>query len=349
MQRCVSANGSILRWLTTANVARDLDRLRAAVGDPKLNFYGASYGGLIGETYTTLFPGRTGAMVIDSPTDGEAWIKQPLEGVREQEASFERSLDRFIHWCSVRFAGCALGADDPSGDFDALVERLNETPAPVSEGDPVSGDDVLVAAEESLYTRFAWSPLAAALASVAAGDGDGIRALAGDGAGSVGSAYPAYMMNEGRYPRRFEPFLRANEHAYGLSPHFWWVRGYEWAGVSLYPLSPRGVYRGPFTHAPGARSVLVIGGTHDPAAPYIWARRYDRRPRQRPAPDLRERRPRGRHRPQPLHHRKRPRLPRGRVLPPAGARCKQDVPDAAAALRVTRDDARREEWKAMVR
>ena len=109
VQRCVGANGSILRWLTTANVARDLDRLRAAVGDAKLNFYGASYGGLIGETYTTLFPGRTGAIVIDSPTDGEAWIKQPLEGVREQEASFERSLDRFIHWCSVRFTGCPLG------------------------------------------------------------------------------------------------------------------------------------------------------------------------------------------------------------------------------------------------
>ena len=213
----------------------------------------------------------------------------------------------------------------------------------------MSGDDVLMAAEESLYTRFAWSPLAAALAGVAAGDGDGIRALAGDGAGSVGSAYPAYMMNEGRYPRRFEPFLRANEHAYGLSPHFWWVRGYEWAGVSLYPLSPRGVYRGPFTHAPGARSVLVIGGTHDPAAPYIWARRY--------AADLGNAR---------LltyesdgHGAVTDLNPciignvlaylEDEVLPPAGARCKQDVPDAAAALRVTRDDARREEWKAMVR
>ena len=135
------------------------------------------------------------------------------------------------------------------------------------------GDDVLVAVEEALYSRFGWEPLAAALAEAAAGDGAACASWPGGDAGELASAYPAYMMNEGRYPRRFEPFLRANEHAFALSPHFWWVRGYEWAGVSLYPLRPRGVYRGPFSHSPGARPALVIGGTHDPAAPYIWAKR----------------------------------------------------------------------------
>ena len=66
LRRCDAASGGILPYLTTANVARDFDLLRAAVGDAKFNFFGISYGGVIGETYTSLFPGRTGAMVLDS-------------------------------------------------------------------------------------------------------------------------------------------------------------------------------------------------------------------------------------------------------------------------------------------
>ena len=114
LRRCLAANRALLPYLTTANVARDLDRLRAAVGDARLNYLGVSYGGLIGETYTTLFPGRTGAIVLDSPVDGEAWIGQPLEGAREQSASFERSLDRFLHWCTLQFPGCTLDAGRPA-------------------------------------------------------------------------------------------------------------------------------------------------------------------------------------------------------------------------------------------
>ncbi|HEY1273313.1 MAG TPA: alpha/beta hydrolase [Thermoleophilaceae bacterium] len=349
VRSCLAANGEFLPWLTTANVARDLDRLRIGVGDAKLNYLGLSYGGLIGETYTTLFPRRTGAIVIDSPSDGEAWIKHPLEGVREQEASFELSLDRFERWCALDYPGCPLGADDPETDLDALVERLNAAPIPDGAGGTVHGDDVLLAAEESLYSRFAWSPLAGALASAAGGDGSGVRALAGESAGALASAYPAYMMNEGRYPRRLAPFLDANEHAYALSPHFWWARGYEWAGVTRYPLAPRGAFYGPFRHSPKARTALVIGGTHDPAAPYLWARRY--------VADLGNARlltyeSDGHGAITDLN----PCIV-GAVLayleteslPAEGASCTQAVQPAAAALRAPGDDARREAWKRMTR
>jgi pimeloyl-ACP methyl ester carboxylesterase len=343
VRRCVGANRDILPHLTTANVARDLDRLRAAVGDDRLNFLGLSYGGMIGETYTTLFPGRTGAIVLDSPVDGEVWSRRPLEASREQEASFERSLGRFARWCSLHHPGCPLGADDPIDDLDALVERLNETPA---SGD-VHGDAALEAIEETLYSRFGWEPLADALAAAAAGDGSVLAQLGAGGAGNLASAYPAYMMNETRFPRRFEPFLRANEHAYALSHHFWWIRGYEWAGVSLYPLRPRGVYRGPFSHSPKAPAVLVIGGTHDPAAPYIWSKRLTadlgnarlltyRGDGHGAITDL-----------NPCIVGNVLAYLEGNVLPPAGASCAQQAPGAAQRLRG--DDAQREAWKRLTR
>ncbi len=79
LRGCEAASGGILPYLTTANVARDLDRLRAAVGDEKLNYVGISYGTLIGATYTTLFPGRAGAFVLDSPVDGDVWLNRPFE------------------------------------------------------------------------------------------------------------------------------------------------------------------------------------------------------------------------------------------------------------------------------
>ena len=182
IRRCEAANGRLLPHLNTANVARDLDRLRAAVGDKKLNYVGLSYGTLIGATYTTLFPGRTGALVLDSPVDADVWLNRPFEALREQNASFERSLDRFLHWCSRRPAVCALDPEDPQDTFDALVAELNDAPLPAPSdpgGSPVSGDEVLLVAEQSMYSKFFWAPLARALALAQGGDGSGIRALSG--------------------------------------------------------------------------------------------------------------------------------------------------------------------------
>ena len=279
LRRCHAASGGILPYLTTANVARDLDRLRAAVGDAKLNYVGISYGALIGETYTTLFPGRTGAFVIDSPVDGEAWLAHPFEAIDEQLVSFEGSLDRFLGWCGRHANICRLDPEDPEDDFDALVARLNATPAPVLSDPaqpPVNGDELLEAFLDGLYTRFMWSPLAAAVAQAQQGDGSAVRELTratGDESDGTGVFF-AYMANEGRYRGGVDRFLRQKEHTYALSDHFWWARGAEWVGLTQWPFRARGVHRGPFRHAPGAQTVLVIGGTHDPATPYKWAKRY---------------------------------------------------------------------------
>jgi len=278
IRRCEAANGRLLPHLNTANVARDLDRLRAAVGDQRLNYVGISYGTLIGATYTTLFPGRTGALVLDSPADADVWLNRPFEALREQNVSFERSLDRFLHWCSRRPAVCALDPEDPQDTFDALVAELNDAPLPApsdSGGPPVSGDEVLLAAEESMYSKFFWAPFARALAQAQGGDGSGIRALSAVGEeGEATGAGFAIRASEVRYPRDVGRYLAEMRHNDRISEHFFFPGGYSGIARAMWPYAPRGAYHGPFRHPAGAPTPLVIGGTHDPATPYAWAKRF---------------------------------------------------------------------------
>ncbi len=80
---CRKLNREILAHLGSANVARDLDLLRAALGDAQLNYIGFSYGSVIGATYASLFPGRTRAMVLDSPIDVQGYYDHPIKQWRE--------------------------------------------------------------------------------------------------------------------------------------------------------------------------------------------------------------------------------------------------------------------------
>jgi len=75
-------------------VARDLDLLRAVVGDRRLTSFGGSYGTLIGETYATLFPGRVRALGLDAPLDGDVWLNHPIQARSEQIASSTTSWPR---------------------------------------------------------------------------------------------------------------------------------------------------------------------------------------------------------------------------------------------------------------
>ena len=82
------------------------------------------------------------------------------------------------------------------------------------------------------------------------------------------------MANEGRYRDGVDRFMREQKHDYALADHFFLIRNSAWVGLTLWPYEPRGVYRGPFRHAAGAQTALVIAGTHDPATPFKGAQRY---------------------------------------------------------------------------
>ena len=96
LRRCMQLNGDLMEHMSSADVARDLDQPRAAVGDERLNLIGHSYGTFVGATYAGMFPAHTGRMVLDSPMDAETWVHRPFAALRDQTAGLEDSLQRFF-------------------------------------------------------------------------------------------------------------------------------------------------------------------------------------------------------------------------------------------------------------
>ena len=79
VERCVAANPEILAHVSTANVARDIDVLRRALGERKIAYFGQSYGTFLGATYARLYPRHAGAMVLDGPVHPDQFLNHPLD------------------------------------------------------------------------------------------------------------------------------------------------------------------------------------------------------------------------------------------------------------------------------
>jgi pimeloyl-ACP methyl ester carboxylesterase len=263
--------------MSTANVARDLDLLRAAVGDEQLNYLGFSYGTVIGATYATMFPGRARAMILDSPLDVEGYYDRPLENRHVQASGFENALDRFFMFCLAAGPSCGFGGSDPESAFDDLVATLDL--APLSSPDPallppLNGDLVLAGALNTMYDVSFWPMFAAALAAADAGDpGPMYDYLGFNQQGFGNDATAAVWSVDQRFGRRVDAHLADGEHTYGVFDHFWWLGGYDSLTYALWPVEDRSAFRGPVENPAGANPILVIGITYDPATPFIGAER----------------------------------------------------------------------------
>jgi pimeloyl-ACP methyl ester carboxylesterase len=281
-RRCVKLNPGILPYVTTANVARDLDLLRAAVGDRKLNYIGYSYGTYLGATYARFFPHRFRALVLDAAIDPDQYANRPSAYLLTQNAGFERALGRFFQACATHQDVCGFGGDDPWTAYDELVERLDASPLPATGDDPrpVDGDDLRAVTLQLLYAKQAWSFLALVLQEAEAGDGTLIReeinALYGlehDGSFLPGiDRYFTLSAADQRFKNDIGFYLRGGSDSWATFDHFWWNAGYSEMPWALYPVKPRGAYHGPFKVPRSAATTLVVGTTYDPATVYRGAR-----------------------------------------------------------------------------
>ena len=120
---CAERGGPILDHMSTANVARDLDLLRRAVGDAKLTYAGYSYGSYLGTTYANLFPGKVRALVVDGVLDPVAWATGRGDQARTLPFSTRlrsakgayQTLQEFLRLCDVGGPNCAFSQGNPSG------------------------------------------------------------------------------------------------------------------------------------------------------------------------------------------------------------------------------------------
>jgi pimeloyl-ACP methyl ester carboxylesterase len=275
---CVQENLDVSRLVSTANVARDMDLVRAALGEEQLSYLGLSYGSFLGATYAALFPQSYRALVLDGALDADQYINRPSEGLREQSAAFEVALARFFQACEDDPDACSgFGGADPRQTFDELVSATNAFPVNVpGTGRVLDGDDILMGAVSALYNKASWSVLAESLAALENGDPRPLRAFAdasygreGDGTfAPITDRYFVLSAAEQTYSGDLDAMLASGAAAATDFEHFFWNTGYAELPLGLFPGRSSGIYNGPFVASTAAPSILVVATTNDPATPY---------------------------------------------------------------------------------
>lgn len=246
----------LLAHLRTDDVARDLDRLRAAVGDEQLHYIGFSFGTLIGLVYAEAFPERVGHLVLDGVVDPQ----QDLPGLLTSQAvAFEQAFAVLDAACGIRVA-CPPGG--VAAAHDELMARI-ERSGPVGQVGPAELDS---AALITLYDEGLWPVYTIALTEALAGDFGSIEDLSDTFTRVVPfGAYAGVECTDSPRPADRAAWSAFAAATTALAPRFGPAVANELLTCAWWPVPP-GPARGPVT-APGARPVLVVGNTNDPATP----------------------------------------------------------------------------------
>ena len=268
--------------MSTANVARDLDALRAAVGDEALTYVGYSYGSFLGVTYANLFPNRIRALVVDGVLDPIAWTTGvgtqgstiPFSTRLHSDIGAQATLDEFFRLCDT--GTCAFGPAS-AARFAALGARLKADPSILNYSQLVG------MTLSAMYDSSSWEEFAQLLADLDAATGPtaALRARV-----QAFQARPLYIAKRGfpRYPNFLEGFpavacadsenpssyaawSAAAATSFGTFGPIW-----TWASsiCAEWPAGDDDRYLGPFT-ASTTKPVLVVGNRFDPATRYEGA------------------------------------------------------------------------------
>ncbi|WP_407837920.1 alpha/beta hydrolase [Streptomyces sp. DSM 116496] len=278
---CQTHSQRVLPHVSTVDAARDMDVLRAALGDEKLNYVGASYGTFLGATYADLFPGRTGRLVLDGAMDPS---RPAIDLNRDQTEGFETAFRAFAADCAKQ-TDCPLGKGSPEQIAERLKEffrKVDAQPVPTTDrsrgalGEALATTGVIAA----LYDENAWPQLREALgAAINEDDGNGLLALADSYYEREQDGKYANLMSANAavncldQPPAFagpEAVEKALPSFAKASPVF--GPGLAWASLNCayWPTKASGTAQA--LHAKGAPPIVVVGTTRDPATPYKWAR-----------------------------------------------------------------------------
>jgi pimeloyl-ACP methyl ester carboxylesterase len=275
-QGCLQKSGKLLAHVGTVDTARDLDILRAALGDKKLTYIGESYGTLLGAIYAQLFPKNIRAMVLDGAVDPTLTDAAAGAG---QAKGFETALTSFLKWC-VAQKGCALGksSDEAEATLDQWLTGLETKPLDAAGGRQLTRSLATTAIATPLYEPTAWTALNLGLRSALAGNPAILMLLADtlngrQSDGSYTNLIEANLaINCADRPAAFASIHDAMEAAAAAAktaPTFGIVLGAGNTPCIGWPV-PAEMSPGP-VRAQGAPSIVVIGNLRDPATPYAWA------------------------------------------------------------------------------
>lgn len=276
---CKQNYGDTLRFYSTANTARDMDAIRAGLGDDQISVLGLSYGTYLGATYATMFPDRVRAMVLDSVFEPNGDTAQ--QSFETQLVGFEGAFKNWAAWCQSDTT-CEFNAADVGARWDALKQKLDDNPITASDGRVANNATMETATQAALYTKADWPELGQALNKAENGDPAGIFAIA--------DAYDG-RDNSGKFTTLFQSF-RVISCASGIgSPT---PEDPEALAATLRAEAPRfakdltaadvtsdadsckklvGDVKPDKISYTGKGPIVLVGGDNDPATPIRWAKK----------------------------------------------------------------------------
>lgn len=276
---CQSRSGELLPFMDTASTARDLDQIRAALGDAKLTYLGLSYGTFIGQWYAHLFPDRVRALSLDGVVDPSVSANDSLLA---QVVGFEQNLQAFLADCRSK-TSCTYGrSGDPGAKLTAAMARLDATPLKVGNREltrSLAMTGVLV----TLYSQSFWQHLDQALTALDNGDGRILLVLAdeynqrhADGTydNLFNGAYTSTYCLDFPVPADLATYDALGPTFAKASALFGPWSQYSNLQCAYWPVKSKN-QQGPLT-VKGAPPILLVGGTNDPATPYSEAQSVSR-------------------------------------------------------------------------
>lgn len=274
---CAEHTGELLGFVDTVSAARDLDLLRAVLGDKKLNYLGYSYGTLLGATFADLYPEKTGRLVLDGALDPST---TNFDVSATQAEGFESALRAFLDDC-FDYADCPFdgSVDEAMTEIRELLDQLNVSPLRNEDGRELGSSTMTIAIITPLYSQESWQYLRDLFDEVMRGRADYAFQIAdfyfdrdADGTYSTNATEAFLAINCLDYPTDSSLELMRMEEAELIrrAPVLGQQLAYGGTGCAGWPYAATRV-RGPIA-APGSSDILVVGTTNDPATPYVWAK-----------------------------------------------------------------------------
>ena len=259
-QECASSpTAPELPYITTANTARDMDRIRAALGEPKVSYYGVSYGTYLGAVYASLFPSRTDRFVLDSNTGPGGF---DLTGFRRFGPGMQGRFPDFAKWLAARNGTYGLGAtpEQVTAKYFELAGRLDRQPLPI-----IDGANFRLLTFNELYYDYRFAELAQGWVSIDRGTTG--PAPPQPDLDNVFSAQLHVVCNDSAWPRSVGTYQQHVAVDRTLFPMLGPSAANIWP-CAFWPVRPEPSVR---ISPDGPTNVLMVQNLRDPATPFFGA------------------------------------------------------------------------------
>ncbi|MFJ9903619.1 alpha/beta hydrolase [Streptomyces sp. NPDC101152] len=273
---CAERNGkAMLSQMTTPNTVRDLDVIRAALGEKKLNYLGVSYGTYIGAVYGTMFPGHLRRMIVDSvvdPSREKIWYQANLD----QDVAFEGRWKDWEDWVAANDAAFHLGTTRAAVQAKWVQLRATAKKSPI--GGVVGPAELISFFQSAPYYDSSWVPVATVFSKYFAGDTKALVDAAGpdlsNTAGNIASenlnaVYTAVECTDAKWPTSWKKWDKDNTELNKNYPFMTWANAWMNLPCATWPVKQRTPVD-VRTHK-GLPQVLIVQSTRDAATPYEGA------------------------------------------------------------------------------